>query len=101
LFRTLLPAPVFGVETIAQLVPFQCALSVCAAPVAVLEKPTVQISVAETALTAPKMPMPAGLGLATMFQEELQALSALEVSGVEGSEAPVYAAMGAWCSNVG
>jgi hypothetical protein len=78
--RMLLPV-VLGlcVGTFAQLEPSQCWLNVCRMPVAVVP-PTAQISLAEMAETAVNSLMPPGLGLATMFQEELHALSVFGAS---------------------
>ena len=62
------PAPGFGLETMLQLVPFQCSISVCSLPL-VLESPTAHTSVGETAATArSSLDAPLTLGLETTLQ---------------------------------
>src|SRR5205823_7538383 len=76
--RTLSPVPpfVFWVPTIDQPFPFQCSLSVCETPFARLERPTVQMSLAETAATAFMSLWPLPFGLGTTFQVPWQLASA-------------------------
>src|SRR6266571_442019 len=50
-FRTLFDVPTLGLETTFQLVPFQCSINVWKAPLELVEDPTAQTSVAETAAT--------------------------------------------------